>query len=217
MSNRHTADEQGSELATTPRKELGQELRVARTNAGLGQRVVAVQAGMSHHQLGRIERGGLRSVSLDQLCRAGLAVGVRFSGKFYPAGDPFRDSPQLRTLERFVALLPALALVDREAVMPITGDLRAWDALVRLGGRRAGCEVETRVKDIQALERKLGAKLRDGGVDVLLLVLSDTLHHRSLVAEQGHVLRPLLPLDNAQVRRALRLGSLPAASGVVLV
>ena len=59
--------------------------------------------------------------------------------------------------------------------MPIAGDLRAWDAVITLAGRRAGCEAETAgLTDIQALERRLALKLRDGDVDVLILVVADT-------------------------------------------
>jgi transcriptional regulator with XRE-family HTH domain len=197
--------------------DLGEEIRVARTTAGLGQREVALAAGMSHHQLGRIERGLLAGLTLEQLCTAGLAVGLQFSGRMYPSGDPVRDAPSQRLLERFVPLLPALARVDREAPLPIDGDLRAWDALVYLGGRRAGVEAETRLGDVQALERRLALKLRDGDVQLLLLVVADTKHNREVLATYRESLRPLLPLDGAAIRAALRRGALPAASGIILL
>ena len=189
---------------------------MARTNAGLGQRVAAEAAGMSHAQFGRIERAALTSLTFDQACRAGLAVGLRFSGRLHPDGDPVRDSAQLRLLDRFTALLPSFARVNREAPLPIPGDRRAWDALVTLDGRRAGCEAETHVRDVQALERKLALKLRDGAVDVVILVLADSRQHRQLLEHHRPALRDLLPLDNAQVRRALRAARLPEASGIVV-
>ena len=172
---------------------------------------------MSHAQLGRIERGAIPRLTFDQACRAGMAVGLRIGARAYPVGDPVRDAGQLRLLERFVSLLPALARVDREAALPLPGDLRAWDALVSLDGRRAGCEAETHLRDIQALERKLSAKLRDGGVDILLLVVSDTAYNRSVLADHRETLRALLPLDGLDIRRALRNGRLPARNGLILV
>jgi hypothetical protein len=172
---------------------------------------------MSHAQLGRIERGLVSRLSFDQACRAGLAVGLRIGARAFPTGDPVRDAGQLRLLERFVSLLPAFARVDREAALPIPGDLRAWDALVTLDGRRAGCEAETHLRDIQALERKLTGKLRDGGVDVLILVVSDTAYNRAILEDHRAALRTLLPLDGLGVRRALRNGRLPAANGLILV
>jgi hypothetical protein len=172
---------------------------------------------MSHHQLGRIERGQLATLTFDQLCRAGMAVGLRFSGRLYPDGDAVRDEASLRLLDRYVALLPAFARVDREVPVPSAGDLRAWDALVHLGGRRAGIEAETRLSDLQALERRLALKLRDGRVDLLLLVVADTRHNREVLARHREALRSLLPLDGAAIRAALRRGELPAASGILLV
>jgi transcriptional regulator with XRE-family HTH domain len=217
MPRRHRAEIDGERLARKLTTSLGEEIRVARTSAGLAQRDAAGAAGMSHSQFGRIERGLLPRLTFEQACRAGIAVGLRYAGRMYPGGDPVRDAAQLRLLERFIALLPQLARVDREVPLPIPGDRRAWDALVALGGRRAGCEAETRLGDIQALERKLALKVRDGAVDVLLLVVADTAHNRAILDLHRAALRSLLPLDNVQVRRALRDSRLPAASGVVLV
>jgi transcriptional regulator with XRE-family HTH domain len=217
MPRRHRAEIDGERLARKLTASLGEEIRIARTSAGLAQRDAAGAAGMSHAQLGRIERGALRRLTFDQACRAGVAVGLRYGGRMYPGGDPVRDTAQLRLIERFVGLLPTLARVDREVPLPLAGDLRAWDALVALGGRRAGCEAETRMGDIQALERKLALKLRDGAVDLLLLVIADTTHNRETLGLHRDALRSLLPLDNAQVRRALRDDRLPVASGIVLV
>jgi transcriptional regulator with XRE-family HTH domain len=217
MPRRHHAEIDGERLARKLTASLGEEIRVARTGAGLAQRDAATAAGMSHSQFGRIERGMLPRLTFDQACRAGVAVGLRYAGRMYPGGDPVRDAGQLRLLERFVGLLPPLARVDREVPLPIPGDRRAWDALVALGGRRAGCEAETRLGDIQALERRLGLKLRDGSVDLLLLVVADTAHNRETLDRHRDALRSLLPLDNAQVRRALRDQRLPAASGLIIV
>jgi transcriptional regulator with XRE-family HTH domain len=214
---RHQAEIDGERLARKVRTQVGEEIRMARTGAGLAQRDAASAAGMSHAQFGRIERGVLPGLTFDQACRAGFAVGLRYTGRMYPDGDPVRDTAQLRLLDRFIALLPSLARVDREVPLPIPGDKRAWDALVSLGGRRAGCEAETHLADIQALDRKLGQKLRDGAVDVLLLIVADTVHNRSVLELHREALRPLLPLDNLQVRRSIRAGRLPASNGLVLV
>ena len=217
MARRHRATIEGQRLARRLQAQLGEEIRIARNNAGLGQRDAAEAAGMSHAQFGRIERGALATLSFDQACRAGFAVGLRYTGRLYTEGDPVRDAGQLRLLERFVALLPSLARVDREAPFPVPGDRRAWDALVTLDGRRAGCEAETHLRDIQALERRMALKLRDGAVDILVLVVSDTVHNRRVLDEHRHALRELLPLDGLQVRRSLRDARLPSASALILV
>ena len=217
MARRHRATVEGHRLARRLQAQLGEEIRIARTNAGLGQRDAAEAAGMSHAQFGRIERAALSTLSLGQACRAGFAVGLRYTGRLYVEGDPVRDAAQLRLLERFVALLPALARVDREAPFAIPGDKRAWDALVTLDGRRAGCEAETHLRDVQALERRMALKLRDGAADILILIVADTVHNRRVRDEHRHALRELLPLDGVQVRRSLRDARLPPASALILV
>jgi len=217
MARRHRATIDGHRLARKMRTELGEEIRLARTTANVGQRDAAAAAGMSHAQFGRIERGLIGSLSFDQACRAGFAVGLRFGGRMYSDGDPARDRASLRLLERWVALLPSLARVDREVPMAIPGDRRAWDVLVTLDGRRAGCEGETLLSDAQALTRKLALKLRDGGADVLVLIVSDTAHNRAFLDLHREALRPLLPRDGSEIRRALRLARLPSASGLILM
>jgi hypothetical protein len=172
---------------------------------------------MSHASFGRIERGMLGNLNVDQACRTGFAFGLRYSGRLYAEGGPVPDPGQLRLLERFVALLPSLARVDREAPFPIPGDERAWDALVTLDGRRAGCDAETHLRDVLALERRMALKLRDGAVDILILVVSDTDHNRHMLDEHRHGLRELLPLDGVQVRRSLGDARLPSANAIILV
>ena len=94
--------------------------------------------------------------------------------------------------------------------LPIPGDRRAWDACLVLGGRRAGCEAETRLTDVQAMERRLALKMRDGEVDLLLLLVSDTATNRHMLALNREALRTLLPLDGRNVLTSLGSGRLPA-------
>ena len=101
--------------------------------------------------------------------------------------------------------------------MPIPGDRRAWDARVVIGGRRAGCEVEMQLLDLQALERRLSLKLRDGDVDILLLVVPNTVRNRTFLRLHGEELRSLLPIDTREVLASLRAGSLPRASGIIVL
>ncbi len=172
---------------------------------------------MSHAQWSRIERGALPELSFDQSSRAAAAVGLRLAVNLFPDGDPVRDAAQLALLERFRRRLPADARWDTEVPMPVPGDRRAWDAVVRLHGRRAGCEAESRLRDLQALDRRLQLKLRDGAVDVLLLVVADTAANRAVLAAHREVLRPLLPLDGRQVLGSLRAGELPDQSGLIVL
>jgi len=86
-----------------------------------------------------------------------------------------------------------------------------------LAYRRAGCECETRLRDAQAIERRLALKLRDGNVDIVLLIVPDTVANRRFLEQHREQLRGLLPLDSRQVLEAFRRGELPERSGIVIV
>ncbi len=74
-----------------------------------------------------------------------------------------------------------------EVPMPIQGDHRSADAVI--DGQRivAMVEAETRIDDVQALERRIGAKQRDLGIERVILLLADTRHNRAVVLnDPGH-------------------------------
>ena len=71
--------------------------------------------------------------------------------------------------------------------------------------------------DLQALERRHALKVRDGGVDLLLLVVADTIRNRSVLRMHREQLRALLPLDSRDVLASLRAGQLPRESGIVVL
>jgi transcriptional regulator with XRE-family HTH domain len=217
MATRRNPGEEGRRLAARIQRQAGDDLRVARQAAGLSQAAAGAAVGMSHAQIGRIERGANRDLTIAQVARAGMAVGLRLGARLYPDGDPVRDRAQLALLERFRARLPSTATWSTEVPLPIPGDRRAWDACVAMGGRRAGCEAETRLTDVQALERRLALKMRDGEVNLLLLLVSDTAANRQALALHRDDLRPLVPLDGRDVLRALGAGRLPDASGLLVI
>ena len=217
MAARDDPARHGRRLAQRARAEVAEAVLGARLAAGISQHTAGAAAGMSHAQFGRIERGMLRDLTVDQACRAAAAVGLRLSIRTYPDGDPARDAAQLALLDRFRLRLPRDCAWRTEVPLPLPGDRRAWDGVAELRGRRAGCEAETRPRDIQALERRLALKLRDGGVDLLILVVADTVGNRRLLDEHREVLRSLLPLDGRQVFASLRAGELPAASCLVVL
>lgn len=217
MVTRRSAADIGLARARELQRRVGEELRVARTSAGLSQASAGASAAMSHAQWSRLERASLLDVSFGQASRAATAVGLRLDVRCYPDGDPVRDAGQLALLERFRRRLPPGTRWETEVPLPIPGDRRAWDALVGLRGRRAGCEGETRLGDLQALERRLRLKLRDGGVDVLIVIVADTVSNRRVLDAYREVLRSLLPLDGRHVLASLRAGVLPDRNGLVLL
>ena len=123
-------------------------------------------------------------------------------------------------LERLrVRLHPSLRW-RTEVPLPIDGDLRAWDAEIR--GRdpqpwRARVEAETRIADGQALERRLGLKLRDDPDGHLILLVADTRANRRALATLAPGLKALLPHGTREILSALRAGRDAGASGVVIM
>jgi transcriptional regulator with XRE-family HTH domain len=207
----------GRRQARRVAREFGQELLAARKQSGVSQETAARAAGMSRAQFGRIERAEIRGLTFDQASRAAAAVGLRLVVKTYPDGDPARDAAHLALAERFRRRLPPHATWRTEVPIPMPGDQRAWDGVATVNRRRAGCELETRLHDLQAQQRRLTLKERDGNVDVLLLVVSDTTANRSFLDQHREQLRGLLPLDSRQVLDAFRRGELPERSGIVIV
>jgi hypothetical protein len=101
--------------------------------------------------------------------------------------------------------------------VPIPGDLRAWDAQLRIDGAIVGIEAEMRLSDLQALDRRIALKCRDSGISIVILLVADTRANRRILSEQRETLRASFPLDTRAVMSALRSGRAPAASGIVVL
>lgn len=134
----------------------------------------------------------------------------------YPIGEPLRDTGQVRLLERFNARLSPDWRRFAEAVMPASGDLRAWDELLR-GPVSIGVEAEARPNDLQAVERAISGKRRDSGVDRVVLLLSDTPANRRLIQHHIGLLRQTFPLDTPSCLAALAAGRDPGADALVVI
>jgi hypothetical protein len=168
----------------------------------------------------RFERGELERVSVAELGAWCAVVGLDLAIRAYPAGDPIRDRAQLMLLERLRARLHPSLRWRTEAPLPIEGDLRAWDA--EITGRhpapwRARVEAETRIGDGQALERRLGLKVRDDPDGHLILLVSDTRTNRRALASIGTGLDHLAPAGMREIMAALSIGKDPGRGGVVIL
>lgn len=142
----------------------------------------------------------------------GLDMGLRA----YPGGSPLRDAGHLRLLHRLRARLGDGGWTY-DVPFPIAGDLRAWDAVRRVGNARVAFEAEVRLVDIQALIRRVLLKKRDGGVDRLVMVVADTRSNRAAVREAEDILRSVFPVPARIAMDALARGIDPGGDALILI
>jgi len=192
------------------------EIDQARRLAGLSLADLGRSAGLTASAVMRILNGTTRVVDTDILAALATTVGLDLRLRAYPAGDPIRDAGQVRLLERLrLRVRPGLHW-RTEVPLPIEGDLRAWDAVIQGHGWSLPVEAETVIVDVQALERKLSLKQRDGGVHHLVLLIADTPRNRRALASAPASFRGW-PFRTRDILGALRAGRDPGASGIVFL
>lgn len=216
MPTRESLRIRGTRQAAATRQRLGDEARTLRLAAGLSQEQLAEAAGVSRDWLADFEHGRLKVVDLRRSTVVFACLGQKLVVRGYPVGAGLRDAGQLRLVERFNARLAPAWRRIAEAVMPIPGDLRAWDELL-IGGVRIGVDAETRPADLQAIGRDMNLKLRDSQADRMILLVADTHRNRALVRANVAALRQTFPLDTRTTLAALATGSGPGANGLVLL
>ena len=217
MPSRERIVDRGTRRATEMVMDLGRELRRARVEHGLSQEFVGQATGLSDSEVGRIERGLIRTVSLVQLSRLLSVVGLELAARAYPAGSPIRDRASLQLLGRLRAEIPSQIGWRSEVPIGPAGDLRAWDAVLRVRGDRIGVEAETRLVDLQAVTRRIALKCRDSGIPNAILLLSETRTNRAALRAFEGSIRDPFPTPGSEALHALRAGHLPATSAVILL
>lgn len=195
---------------------IAREIRTLRMAANLSQAQLSAAAGISRTYLCRLELGQVPSVDLRVACILFALLGQRLTVKGWQVGEPVRDVGQLKLLDRFDDRVPPIWRRTRESVMPIHGDLRAWDE--RLDGPASiGVEAETRPGDLQAVERSMSAKKRDSRVQRMMLLISATARNTALVRRHLPSLRQVFPLDTRTFMAAIRDGRDPGGDGLVVL
>lgn len=216
MSTRERPADRGRRRADEALQRLGRDARSARIGAGLSLRVVAAATGTSHQQVLRFERGRIDHLSIQEVGAWCATVGLDLVLRAFPGGDPIRDAGQQRLLGRFVPNLHASLRLRTEVPLPIPGDLRAWDLLMESTGWRLAVEAETVLDDLQALERRLTRKQRDGGIDVVILLVADTARNRRAL-EAAPAAFAGFSRDARATLRSLRSGQNPGRSAIVFL
>jgi transcriptional regulator with XRE-family HTH domain len=178
---------------------------------------VARRAGLSQSELSRIERGESVHVATETLYRFAAVVGLRLSVKLYPDGPPVRDAAQLAVLAKLRQRVDAGFRWRCE--VPVTNDpedRRAWDAELTGTTARIHVEVEVNLVDIQALERRMSLKKRDGAPASLVLVVRSTRHNREALRDAGATLLDAFPLRTRTALLALARGQDPGDTTILI-
>jgi transcriptional regulator with XRE-family HTH domain len=218
MSTRETRLHRGRRLGEERVRWLVGELRRQRTQAGLSQRAVAAAVNRSQAEIWRLEHlANVANVSFVEAAELAAVLGYEISIGLHPSGPPIRDRGHQALLGRFRrAISPAFA-VAAEVPFPNLGDPRSWDLVLGIPGQRIGVEAETRIRDIQALARRIHQRERDGMVDAIVVVLGESTVNRRLIDELGASLGPTFGLPRRQVLASLRHGRPLPGSGVLLI
>ncbi|TME09278.1 MAG: hypothetical protein E6I65_11745 [Chloroflexi bacterium] len=207
--------------------ELSRELEDARIASGLSYAWLGKAVGISGQQAARVCRGESPGASIVGIAGLLAAARLDLSVRAYPAGPPVRDAAHLALLARFRARI-ATSLIWRAEVPVLEGpqglvvgsgppDRRAWDAVIEGRSWRVGVEAETRLGDVQALERRIALKQRDGSIPVVVLLVNDTAHNRRIIGLEAVGLRSMFPGTPRRTLRTLGEGNAPAVSTLVLL
>ncbi len=151
--------------------------------------------------------------------RIAAVLGLDLAVRAYPGSGPLRDAAHARRLAQVLGSAAAPLRVRLEVPLPASPDrseLRAWDALVTGSGKRTAVELEMRLRDGQAVERRLALKRRDDPVDRFVLLVADTKSNRHVLASTPTLFADLLRLGPGALRRHLEAGDHPPSCLVVV-
>lgn len=202
-------------------RDIGDECRRARLAAGIGQAQAGGRLGWSRQKAARVEMGRSRRVSLRDLQLYASVLGLRLATRAFPVASPLRDVGQLSVTRRFLERIGRVWRVAIEVPVPIPGDLRAFDLVLRnpRTGVRIYGEVITRLVDAQAQLRAAHIKWRDGATadGRLLIVVGGSAVNRRALSGIRDLLSDEFPLDTRELLAALAGGLDPGKNGIVLV
>jgi transcriptional regulator with XRE-family HTH domain len=184
----------------------------------VSQSALARELGRSQSEVSRFESlNRIDDVSLVRIAELASLLGLELSATLHPSGDAIRDKGHQALISRVRAEMFPSGAVRAEVPFPAPGDPRAWDLVLRADGQLVGVEAETRIRDVQALVRRIRQRERDGGVDEVLLVLSASRANARLVHELRTALGDGYNAPPRTLLNALRAGRRLPGSGVVML
>ena len=196
---------------------LGEEFRETRLRRSMSLRELSATSDISPAELSRIERGVALHVAYETLALIGACLGLDVPIRAFPNGLGPRDAGQLALMARLRATVPASVRVRSEVTLGIPGDLRAWDAVLDGRGWSRPAELESRIRDIQALQRRIRIKCRDAGVSDVLLIVAGSRYNRHVNGGAADDLADMFPVRSREALAALRSGMPPNGSAIVVL
>ena len=173
---------------------------------------------MSRSWYTRIEGGRVDGLSIEDAARIAGCLGLDLSVRLYPGSGPLRDSAHAKRLATVLEHVRAPLTYRTEVPLPpVDGrvELRSWDAMVFGHQRRTAVEMEMRLRDGQALERRLALKRRDDPTDGFVLIVADTRGNRRVLASSPGLFPDLPRLGPSRVTADLEAGKHPPTSLIV--
>jgi transcriptional regulator with XRE-family HTH domain len=165
--------------------DLGEEFRNKRIENSLSQQQVALAAGISRHSYLRIERGGMTNLRIVTASKVAAVLGLDLAVRAYPGASSIRGAAHAARLASVMQFVVPPLNYANEVPLPQGPERpfeqRAWDAMVSGRCKRTGFEMEMRIRDGQALERRIELKRRDDPVDGVVLLLADTRNNRDMI------------------------------------
>lgn len=144
-------------------------------------------------------------------------VGLDLAVRGYPAGRGVRDEAQLALIARLKPFVVSRWGWRTEVPIPLAADLRAWDVVLRGPAASIGVEAETRLRDIQAIDRRVMLKLRDSGLDRVIILVAPTRTNRATLREVGDSIRTNYPISSRQALDALVNGRDPGGNAILVL
>lgn len=196
-------------MAREAMANIGREVLLARTNAGLSRRAAARLAGLSPATVRSVELGK-GSVRIGTACRVATAVGLKVWAKAFPVRRPsLRDTGQLRLAERLRSMAHAGLRVALEVPM---GGGRSIDVVVYGPEEIVAIEIYRLLADLQAQYRSAAGKREELAATHqrpvrLVLVVEDTRHNRTVWREHASLAAAMLPAGSREVLRSIRSGA----------
>jgi hypothetical protein len=155
-------------------------------------------------------------MTIDLVARVAAILGMDLAASLHPNGDAVRDRGHLALLARLRARVPTRLRWRVEVAVPLAGDLRSGDAMVTVADGDILIEAETRLDDLQAVERKTAAKARDLGVRRSILLVADTRHNREVIRSHAE-LRERFPIDTRTCLSRLAREEDPGGDALVIL